>query len=399
MIPLGLKETKDIEFVNAFTDFIADHYGEDPEPYQKAIREFQAVRQAARTPSRDQAGVQLLFEYYNLLYFVDRRFFHPKSSSIHFEWFDSLTGVPSTQKTVAFEKASVLFNISALYTQIGARQDRRNHAGIDAAVDSFLRAAGMFCYIRDNFSKPPSMDLNLTTLECLSNIMLAQARECLFEKLVLCEPKGLLHFIEIGQEAAEVAEVYSHVHKLIAEPPVKDYLPYSWISLLSVKAEHYRAIAHYYVACGLLDHKGELNDVHKRTLEYLHVQDQDTVCIDIRVPRTADERIQLGKAHLHESLLLHEEALRLHRMCRQLRHVDNLQSKLRSDHDVAIDKYAQIEQEDDFNQVLDPPQLQREYRTQLDTGFFHRFFHSCETLPPRELATNRVKLVGLTLCS
>ena len=33
--------------------------------------------------------------------------------------YDSLTGVPSSQRTVAFEKASVLFNVGALYTQIG----------------------------------------------------------------------------------------------------------------------------------------------------------------------------------------------------------------------------------------------------------------------------------------
>jgi hypothetical protein len=33
--------------------------------------------------------------------------------------YDSLTGVPSCQRTVAFEKASVLFNIGGLYTQIG----------------------------------------------------------------------------------------------------------------------------------------------------------------------------------------------------------------------------------------------------------------------------------------
>jgi len=44
--------------------------------------------------------------------------------SLPFCRYDSLTGVPSCQRTVAFEKASVLFNISALYTQIGARQDR-----------------------------------------------------------------------------------------------------------------------------------------------------------------------------------------------------------------------------------------------------------------------------------
>lgn len=56
--------------------------------------------------------------------------------------YDSLTGVPSCQRTLAFEKGSVLFNIGALYTQIGARQDRSAAAGIDKAVDAFQRAAG-----------------------------------------------------------------------------------------------------------------------------------------------------------------------------------------------------------------------------------------------------------------
>lgn len=56
--------------------------------------------------------------------------------------YDSLTGVPSCQRTLAFEKGSVLFNIGALHTQMGARQDRSAPAGIDKAVDAFQRAAG-----------------------------------------------------------------------------------------------------------------------------------------------------------------------------------------------------------------------------------------------------------------
>lgn len=54
-------------------------------------------------------------------------------------------------------------------------KDRGKSAGIDSAVDSFLRAAGMFCYIRENFSKPPSMDLSAETLEVLTHIMLVSA--------------------------------------------------------------------------------------------------------------------------------------------------------------------------------------------------------------------------------
>ena len=56
--------------------------------------------------------------------------------------YDSLTGVPSCQRTLAFEKGSVLFNIGALHTQMGARQDRSAPAGIDRAVEAFQKAAG-----------------------------------------------------------------------------------------------------------------------------------------------------------------------------------------------------------------------------------------------------------------
>ncbi len=67
--------------------------------------------------------------------------------------YDSLTGVPSIQRALAFEKGSVLFNIGALYTQIGARQDRSTVTGVQNAIDAFQRAAGTessradaFCY-------------------------------------------------------------------------------------------------------------------------------------------------------------------------------------------------------------------------------------------------------------
>ena len=64
--------------------------------------------------------------------------------------YDSLTGVPSSQRTMAFEKASVLFNVGALYTQIGTKQNRSNAKGLDAAVDNFLRSAGTFSiYFRE----------------------------------------------------------------------------------------------------------------------------------------------------------------------------------------------------------------------------------------------------------
>ena len=90
--------------------------------------------------------------------------------------------MPSSQRTVAFEKASVLFNIGALYTQIGTRQDRNSLSGLDTAVDNYLRSAGTFQYILENFTNAPSMDLGPATLEMLVHLMCAQARECLLSE-------------------------------------------------------------------------------------------------------------------------------------------------------------------------------------------------------------------------
>lgn len=80
--------------------------------------------------------------------------------------------------------------------------------GLDAAVDNFLRSAGTFQYILENFTNAPSMDLSPATLEFLVNLMCAQARECLLEK-------GELNFLQkksidvddslvVGQEAGHV---------------------------------------------------------------------------------------------------------------------------------------------------------------------------------------------------
>jgi len=389
MIPLGLKETKEIDLQDTFKDFILEHYSEDGLDYEDALAELQDLRQAMRTPTRDSHGIALLFQYYNHLYYVERRFFPPdRSLGIYFEWYDSLTGVPSSQRTVAFEKASVLFNTGGLYTQIGTRQDRGTQQGLDSAVDNFLRAAGTFQYIHENFTNAPSMDLGPETLQMLVQLMCAQARECLFQKSRqgLEEDKersdgeddeddndededkrlkDIDQCLELGQEAAHVGEVYEKVHQAISQQQVKDYVPFSWVALIQVKREHYRALAHYFVAVGLLDHEGSLLQRTRDTLIFLH----DVKESKLKVPETVAERRYLGKAHLREALLLHEEALRVNRMCRELRKKDQLAEVLRVGRDTTLNKYADIDDEDDFQEVMDPPPVLPSTTFQLSLSY------------------------------
>nr|CAD7439088.1 unnamed protein product [Timema bartmani] len=392
MIPLGLKETKEIDFREPFKDFILEHYSEDGSQYEDPIAEFMDTRQAMRTPLRDSSGVGLLFQYYNQLYFVERRFFPPdRSLGIYFEWYDSLTGVPSCQRTVAFEKACVLFNMGAVYTQIGTKQDRLASKGLDSAVDSFLRASGTFRYILENFTNAPSMDLGPEMLDMLVQLMLAQAREFAIVVPITVAIVGTITVAIVGTitvaivvpitvaivvpitvaivapiTVAIVSEVYGKVHTLISCQPVKDYVPYSWVCLAQVKREHYTALSHYHTALGVMGARmGDMSAQTRDTLQFLHAEDENKTRLEIRVPQDDDERKLLGRAHLRESLLLHEESQRLHRMCRELRGKAALSGVLKKCHTRALDAYTAAEEEDDFREVLDPPRILPSTKFQL----------------------------------
>uniref|UniRef100_A0A3Q3WUW7 Uncharacterized protein n=1 Tax=Mola mola TaxID=94237 RepID=A0A3Q3WUW7_MOLML len=268
MIPLGLKETKEVDFTVS-------------------------IQQAMRTPSRNQAGLELLMEYYNQMYYLDQRFFPlHRNLGVHFHY-DSLTGVPSCQRTLAFEKGSVLFNIGALYTQIGARQDRSAPAGIDKAVDAFQRAAS-FNYLKENFCNAPSLDMSSPSLCMLVRLMVAQ-----------------------------VSDVYLLVLQTMTQPLMKDYVPFSWASMVQVKSEHFRALSHYYAAVALCDHT---------------------------------------KAHLRRAVIRHEEAMRVHSLCKILRKMDILQDVLALSHKCSLDKYSELDREDDFDETAEAPEIQQTHQ-------------------------------------
>uniref|UniRef100_A0A3P8ZB54 Uncharacterized protein n=1 Tax=Esox lucius TaxID=8010 RepID=A0A3P8ZB54_ESOLU len=368
MIPLGLKETKDVDLTVPLKDFICEHYGEDGSLFEKEIKEFMELRQAMRTPSRNQAGLELLVEYYNQLYYLDQRFFPPhRNLGVHFHWYDSLTGVPSCQRALAFEKGSVLFNVAALYTQIGARQDRSATAGIDRAIDAFQRAAGAFHYLKENFSNAPSLDMSGPSLCMLVRLMIAQVQECVFERVTLTTQDT--HFtsqLQVAQEAARVSDVYSLVLQTMTQPMVKDYVPFSWASMVQVKAEHFRALSHYYAAVALYCDE----ETEKFFLQF-HVTTPAKPTLS-QVLREPEERRKLGKAHLRRAVIRHEEAMRVHSMCKILRKMDILQEVLSFTHKRSLDKYSEMDQEDDFDETAEPDIITPNFFMVSVTDIFQR---------------------------
>uniref|UniRef100_A0A3B3S3F7 Rhophilin Rho GTPase binding protein 1 n=1 Tax=Paramormyrops kingsleyae TaxID=1676925 RepID=A0A3B3S3F7_9TELE len=359
MIPLGLKETKELDFSLPLKDFICRHYGEEASQYEAEIKELNELRQAMRTPSRNEAGLELLIEYYNQLYFLEQRFFHPGNMlAVQFHWYDSLTGVPSSQRALAFEKGSVLFNVGALYTQIGTRQNRSSAQGIANAIDAFQCAAGAFSYLKENFSNAPSLDMSGASLGMLVRLMLAQVQECVFERVLLLvlEDGDFPSHLQVAQEAARVSDMYWLAVQTMQQAPVKDYVPFSWATLAQVKNEHFRALSHYYAGLALCSYaqSTEWGDgLGERMLQQLHSSKPSGPPLGM-VLRDPEER---RKAHLRRAVIRHEEAMRIHGLCRVLRKMDILQEVLASVHKRSLSAYSQIDREDDFCQTAEAPDI------------------------------------------
>ncbi|KAI5929479.1 Rhophilin-1 [Manis javanica] len=361
MIPLGLKETRELDWATPLKELISGHFGEDSTSYEAEIGELEDLRQAMRIPSRSEAGLELLTAYYNQLCFLDARFVAPAGNlGLLFHWYDSLTGVPAEQQSLAFEKGSVLFNIGALHTQIGARQDRSCLEGTSRAVEAFQRAAGAFSLLRENFSHAPSLDMKPASLSMLEQLMTAQAQECVFESLSLPAPVAPDDFpaqLRLAQEAAQVAAEYQLVHQTMAQLPVRDYVPFPWTSLVRVKAEYFQALAHYHTAMALCDGPSAAEVAFPGLQQGFRglptaSEPQDTL------PHRREEHRKLGKAHLKRAILGQEEALRLHAVCRALRRVDLLQSALTQALQRSLAKYSELDLEDDFFEATEAPDIQ-----------------------------------------
>lgn len=351
LIAVGLRETKDLDFKDHFKDFILDHYSEEPEKYEKELDLFENMRkEAVSRVNRDETGVHALLIYYNQLYFVERKFF-PKGKDnampVYFHWFDTTSGLPKIQRSIAFEKASILFNIGSIWSQIGAKQDRRTQSGLEKAIDAFNKAAGAFKSIKENFINSPTADLTTELMDMLIAVMLAQSQLCIWEDCVLKGIKDTLaDLISAAQECAEISHRYKKAQMMMNAGVCLCRVPSSWKSMMNILCLHFKALSHFFVADGLLKNIGDSNDdKHKEIVASLLQSSQ------------ADDdanRTKQAKAHLHSALKSHEEAMKARQICRHCRQVAGLQKALHDARVKSTNTLVAMEEEDDFDDPMTP---------------------------------------------
>jgi programmed cell death 6-interacting protein len=155
-----------------------------------------------------------------------------------------------SQNNLKFEIANILYNLAGLYSQLATTTNRLTSDGLKVAAKNFALSAGVISYLKSDIipemrSSPPE-DMDDMTLECVMNLMLAQAQECYWQK---AKADGLKDNT-IAKLAAKVCDFY-----LVARDfGVKsDAISVEWIHHMTAKHHHFASAAQFRAACNCLD--------------------------------------------------------------------------------------------------------------------------------------------------
>ncbi|TIA65821.1 vacuolar protein-sorting protein bro1 [Aureobasidium pullulans] len=246
MLSCPLKATNEIDWIAPLKQYIRTTYGDDPERYADECAALNRLRQDMRGAGKDSAaGRDLLYRYYGQLELLDLRFpVDENHIKISFTWFDAFTHKPTAQYSLAYEKASIIFNISAVLSCHAAHQDRNQETNLKVAYHSFQASAGMFTYINENFLHAPSTDLSRDTVKTLIAIMLAQGQEVFLEKQIADGKKvGLM-----AKLASQAAYLYTQALEGVQDNVVKAIFERVWLLVVQFKTHYMTSLAHYYQA-------------------------------------------------------------------------------------------------------------------------------------------------------
>jgi hypothetical protein len=175
----------------------------------------------------------LLYKYFGQLELLELRF---SEIRVTFPWRDAFNNKLITQTSIAYEKASILFQIAVTHSSIAASQHRSDPEGLKRSFYYFRTCAGMLTYINENFLHAPSMDLSREVIKFLVNLILAQASEVFFEKC-MNEKKGNALVSKIG---AQVAAMYTSLCEEVKDFMGKGLFDRNWVTVIQVRNFKYR---------------------------------------------------------------------------------------------------------------------------------------------------------------
>lgn len=245
MLAIFEKKTNPIDLYRPLRNYIAFHYSErDAQNLEDDLETLKQLRSdVEKSTDSPPARRDLLIRYFKALCSMETRFpISPDKdhiTTIQFTWFDAFKQKnKSSQVNLHLEKAAVMFNMGAVYSQIGLSFDRSTVEGRRQAVHNFSSAAGAFAYLRDRLAVKAAAGGSATvdvSIECagmLERLMLAQAQECVFENTIA---KGSTPGL-CSKISRQVGIYYEEAYAALNVAPLNGHFDKTWITHVQLKA-------------------------------------------------------------------------------------------------------------------------------------------------------------------
>ncbi|KAJ2828014.1 pH-response regulator protein palA/rim20, partial [Coemansia erecta] len=243
MFAVKFKATEKTIFNKALAEYIASSYAEPPEAYRDDLRVLDELREAATAALDGNPNVlKRNIRYYGQLAFILSKF--PADVGISFTWHNAFTADSEAScQDLYFERASVLFNIGAAYSQLGCREGHGDMDSLNRAFSYFQQAAGVFGYLQRKIvgecRTQLTPDMSACMLAALESLMVCQAQECVWHRSALSRMKDA----NVARIATHVAELYEQALQAATQGSLAGTVPGGWVDNLKAKGLYFRAEA------------------------------------------------------------------------------------------------------------------------------------------------------------
>eukprot|EP00727_Mastigamoeba_balamuthi_P012463 m51a1_g784 hypothetical protein (833) ;mRNA; f:621190-624073 len=186
------KRSERVELARPMLKFLSASYDEaSAREFEHPLHDLQQLREDVRNSAdKSDATKDLHLRYLTMLRSIEGRFPIGEAGNsvrIAFPWFDTFKGRKVSMYSVAYERANVMFNTAALFSQLAVFQNRATEDGIKQAANYFQLSAGTFAALADHVAQHTECqtalpDLCSGAVRVLGDLMLANAQFCFYEK-------------------------------------------------------------------------------------------------------------------------------------------------------------------------------------------------------------------------
>lgn len=216
LTPLKVKDTESVSWSKALASYLKRSYGSSTWSQffdAKLAEDMDILRGNANGTLAAEALLEQNLLYYAFLEQLNLRLGNNSTQlKLEFTWYDAGYTPQSatqkyTQRTVAFEKSSVLYNIGAIMTQAAKEKVESDSK---ASINYMSKAFGVFQFLSENFLNSPSVDLQAENTSFLADLCHAEAQE-LFLLKIINGPDATKHSSLIAKLALMLSSIYEKI--------------------------------------------------------------------------------------------------------------------------------------------------------------------------------------------